>query len=144
LGGREMEVSKNLEIIMIAYNLLVTFEKTSRLECLALPFARKGIQLFVEGEIEEGFESLFDATNMIHMVKDEPEYACNYYDLDYLVEERRLDKRNKKNIINVVNEQEIDMEKVSYKEEEQKINQIYNKVQNSDNLWKGTFLQDIL
>jgi hypothetical protein len=88
---------------MIAYNLLARFEKTTGLERLPIPFARKGNQLSVEGEIEEGFQSLSDAT--IH----------DYY--DYLVEERRHDERDKKDLIGLDNEQEIDVEKVSYKEE---------------------------
>ena len=84
-GGKEMEVSKNLEIIMIDYNLLAKFEKTTGPERLALPFARKGIQLLIAGEIEEGFESLSDAINILRMIEVEPEYARDYY--DYLVEE---------------------------------------------------------
>jgi hypothetical protein len=86
----------------------------------------------VQGEIEEGFESLLDATNMLHMVKDKPEYARDYY--DYLVEERRLDQRDKKDITGDDNEEELNVEKVSYKEEEKKINQVCKKVQNSDSI----------
>jgi hypothetical protein len=57
-------------------------------ERLAVPFACKVIQLLIEREIEEGFKSLLDAMNMLHMVKDELKYTCNYY--DYLVDEGRL------------------------------------------------------
>ena len=61
------------------------FEKISRQEHLALPFARKAIQLLLEGKIEEGLPSLSDATNILQIVKDEPEYAEDYH--DYLTEE---------------------------------------------------------
>jgi hypothetical protein len=127
-----MEVLKNLEIVMITYNLMATFEKTTGLERLAIPFARNGIKLLMEGEIEEGFESLADATNMLHMVKEEPEYVRDYY--DYLVEEGRLDRRDKKDLTGEDNEQQLNVEKVSYLVEEKKINQVDIKVQNSNTI----------
>jgi hypothetical protein len=83
-----MEVFSNLEIMMKAYNLLAMFENTTGQEHLTLPFARKTIQLLLEGKIEEVFATLLNTTNMLQMVKDEPEYAHNYY--DYMIEEGRF------------------------------------------------------
>jgi hypothetical protein len=93
LGDKEMEVSKNLEIIMMAYNSLEMFEKTIEPEHLALPCAHKRIKLLVTRVIKEGFESLSNETNMFHMVKNKPKYARDYY--EYLVKERRLYERDK-------------------------------------------------
>jgi hypothetical protein len=54
-------------------------------ERLKLPFACKAIELLVQLKIEQGFASLKDATNILQMIKEELEYAPNYY--NYMVKE---------------------------------------------------------
>ena len=134
---KEMEVFSNLEFFMKAYNLLTMFEKLIEQERLALPFARETIQLLLEGKIEEGFGRLSVAESMLHVVRDQPEYAYDYY--YYLVEDvpilMEIGTNNTKALIGLDNEQEINVEKVSYNQEELKIiNQVHNKVQNTDNI----------
>jgi hypothetical protein len=118
MDDKEMEISSKLEIIMIAYDMVMTLEKATSIERLVLPFVQKAILLLLQDKIEEGLANLSDARRLFWMVQEDPEYACDFY--EYLMKERTLedcDKSYKKEeVIDLVlvdnKQQEIDSEKI--------------------------------
>jgi hypothetical protein len=93
MEDKELEISSKLEIIMIAYDMVMTLEKATGLEHLIVPFVQKAILVLLQDKIEEGLANLSDARSLFRMVQEDPEYACDFY--EYLMKERRLENCDK-------------------------------------------------